>query len=341
MDFRSDTLTKPTKKMRQQMAIASVGDDVYGEDPTVNQLEQLAANMLGKEKALFFPSGTMANQVAVLTHTTPGDEVIVESDAHIFYYELGGLARLGGVQARTISSQQGQMPLAQIEKAIRAKDLHFPTTKLICLENTHNRKGGAVLPLDYLDDVGHLAKKHQLKVHMDGARLFNAVVALGVSPKQVVKNVDSVMFSLSKGLAAPIGSLLLGSQEFIEEAKKWRKMLGGGMRQAGVVAACGIVALEEMVERLAEDHAHAKQLALALAKIPGLKIDLTSVQTNIVIVNVAGTRYTGKEFVSELANVGIKAALFDENDVRLVTHKDISSEDIKMTIKLVYKILEE
>ncbi len=341
MDFRSDTVTVPTEEMRQAMANAPVGDDVYEEDPTVRELEEKAAELLGKERALFVPTGTMANQIAVLVHTNPGDEVIVEQDAHIYYYELGALARLGGVQARTIKGIRGKMSLDQIREVIRPNDLHFPVTKLICIENTHNRAGGAVLSADETIAICNLAKEHSLAVHLDGARIFNAAIALDVSVKDLVAPVDSVMFCLSKGLAAPIGSILLGTEDFIKKARKWRKMLGGGMRQVGVIAACGLVGLNTMVDRMKDDHRMSKELATGLSKIPGISIDVEDVETNIVVIDVRKTGMTSAEFINKLRDRGIKATSFGPHQVRFVCHKDIEEHKIRQAIELVSQMLGE
>jgi len=262
VDLRSDTVTHPTDTMRHAMFTAAVGDDVFGEDPTVKRLETMAAQKMGKTAALFTASGTMSNLIAVLTHTQHGNEIILGSEAHIFLNEVGGAAALGGLMMRTVTNDvDGRLPLVDIEIAVREKNIHYPETTLLCLENTQNRCGGAVLTPEYTDSVVQLAHSHDMKVHLDGARIFNAAVALGIPVVELVKEVDSVGFCLSKGLSAPVGSVLCGSKEYIERARKRRKMLGGGMRQAGVIAAAGIVALETMIERLAEDHANARKLA--------------------------------------------------------------------------------
>lgn len=339
IDLRSDTVTKPTPAMRQAMAHAEVGDDVYGEDPTVRTLEETAATLLGKEDALFVTSGTQGNQVAVLAHTRPGDEVIVESDAHIFYYEVGAMAALAGVQVRTLPGQRGQMPISDVQHAIRGQNIHFPETTLICLENTHNRAGGAILPLSYMQDVQKVAQAHSMRVHLDGARLFNAAVASGTSLAAYGSAVDSVQVCLSKGLSAPIGSLLAGSREFITRARKWRKALGGGMRQAGVIAAPGLIALTQMVDRLAEDHVRARRLAEGLAEIPGLSIDVSAVETNIVIVNIAATGRSEIEFLARLRDAGVLATDFGPALIRFVTHIGICDADIDAALSAVSRIV--
>ena len=269
IDLRSDTITRPTLAMRLAMANAVVGDDVLGDDPTVQRLEALAAARLGKEAALFVASGHMGNLVSLLTHCGRGDEIIVGDQAHIFYYEQGSAAVVGGIHPRTVPNQtDGTLALDQIEAAIRGDNVHFPRTRLICLENTHNRCGGPALPAAYVQAVGALARRYGLKLHVDGARVFNAAAALGVEVRELAADADSVSFCLSKGLAAPIGSVVCGSAAFIQQARRNRKLLGGGMRQAGVIAAAGIVALEQMVERLGDDHANAQRLAAGLSQIP-------------------------------------------------------------------------
>ncbi|MCK5181522.1 MAG: low-specificity L-threonine aldolase, partial [Dehalococcoidia bacterium] len=265
IDLRSDTVTHPTPGMRQAIFEAEVGDDVFREDPTVNRLEIMAATRMGKEAALLTTSGTQSNLIAVLIHSNHGDEIIVGDEAHILWYEVGGAATLGGVTMRTLPNDScGRLNLGDIDRAIRDKDIHYPETTLLCLENTHNRCGGTVLTTDYTDEVGNIDHTRGLKVHLDGARIFNAAIALGVPACTLAQNSDSVSLCLSKGLSAPVGSLLCGNKDFIERARKFRKMLGGGMRQAGIVAAAGIVALETMVDRLAEDHSNARRLAQGL-----------------------------------------------------------------------------
>ena len=283
IDLRSDTITRPTPAMRKAMAEAEVGDDVFKEDPTVNRLEALAARCMGKPAALLVASGTMGNLVAQLAHCGRGDETILGDQSHVFYYEQGGASALGGIHPRTLTNApDGTIPLEKIEAAIRPDDVHFPRSRLIILENTHNRCQGTPLSPQYMTAIGELASSHNLKLHIDGARIFNAGAALGVDAARLVAAGDSVTFCLSKGLAAPVGSMLCGDEAFIERARRVRKSLGGGMRQAGVIAAAGLVALSEMVDRLAEDHANARELALGLAHIPGLHIDPDAVATNIV-----------------------------------------------------------
>lgn len=327
VDLRSDTVTLPTPAMRQAMYAAEVGDDVYREDPSVCALEELAAAITGKEAALFVTSGTMGNQVAVLTHTQKGDEVICEAEAHVYYYEVGGLVTLAGVQPRTIAAAHGILTAAAIAPAIRPQDIHQPATTLICLENSHNRAGGTCYPLTVLEDIHTLAKRRQIAVHMDGARLFNAAVARQTTVAAIARYADSVQFCLSKGLCAPVGSILAGERGFIERARRYRKMLGGGMRQAGILAAAGIVALTQMVDRLAEDHAHAAYLAEAITNC-GFGIDLATVQTNIVLFDVLPLALNPEQFIADLGARGIKAGRFGETKVRMVTHYGIARDDV-------------
>jgi threonine aldolase len=328
IDLRSDTVTHPTPEMRKAMFEAEVGDDVYGEDPTVNRLEAMAAKMMGKEAGLFVTSGTQSNLIAVLTHTNHGDEIILGDESHIFWYEVGGASVLGGVIMHTVPTDScGRLNLDDIGRAIRSKDIHYPQTALICLENTHNRCGGAVLTTDYTNEVCNLAHRRGLKVHLDGARIFNAGVALGVPARALAQSVDSVTVCLSKGLSAPVGSLLCGSKGFVERARKFRKMLGGGMRQAGVIAAAGIVALETMTDRLAEDHANARRLAQGLAGIGGITLAQDDMPTNIVMFHLS-PELSVVEFMEGLEKAGVKIGLRDGRPFRAVTHRMVSSSDI-------------
>jgi threonine aldolase len=332
IDFRSDTLTKPTEEMRRLMYEAEVGDDVYGEDPTVRRLEERAAEMLGHEDALFVTSGTQGNQVALLTYCRAGEEIILEADAHIFLYEGGGPAALGGIQLRTVAGTAGVLPVEDVKKAVRDEnDIHQPRTRLICVENTHNKAGGRVIPIDKLRQLYQFAGERSIQVHMDGARLFNAVVASGTSAKEYGKYVDSAQICLSKGLSAPIGSVLTGSKEFINEARRWRKRLGGGLRQAGVIAAPGLYALEYMVDRLEEDHHNAKKLAERLNNIPGLRVDVDTVETNILMCEILGSGLSNEAFQARLAEAGIRASNFGEGIIRFVTHRHITAEDVEET----------
>lgn len=339
IDLRSDTVTKPTQEMREAMFKAEVGDDVYREDPTVNRLEEIAAEMLGKEAALFVTSGTQGNQVAILTHTRPGEEVILEAESHIFYYEAGAASALAGVQVRTIAGNRGQMPISDIQKSIRDTDIHVPRTALIALENTHNRAGGAVLPPEYMKEVSFLAKDKNIPIHLDGARLFNASVALNIDVKELTQYVDTVQICLSKGLSAPMGSILAGSKDYIETARKWRKRLGGGMRQAGLMAAPGIIALTKMVDRLKEDHNRAKNLAHGIEQVEGLRVDVSSVETNILLLDVKGLGTTAKSFMDEMHKYEIFGSVFGEYIIRLTTHREITDEDIDNTIKAIKEIV--
>ena len=341
IDLRSDTVTLPTDEMRRAMYEAEVGDDVHREDPTVNRLEELAAGVMGKEAALFTTSGTMTNLLGVLTNTRPGDEIIVGSEAHMLWYEVGGASTLGGVVIRTIpNDEDGKLDPADVEKAIRTENIHFPTSTLLCLENTHNRCGGVVLTPKYTDAVGELARRRGLAVHLDGARVFNAAVALGVDARELTRAADSVQFCLSKGLSAPVGSLLCGTKAFIDEARRWRKMLGGGMRQVGVLAAAGIEALQNMVGRLADDHANARRLAEGLAQMPGFAVNLGSVQTNIVIWDLATDRATPQEVTERLRAKGVKILPIGGRQFRAVTHYGIEAGDIDQALDVTRQVME-
>jgi threonine aldolase len=337
IDLRSDTVTKPTEAMLKAMIEAEVGDDVYGEDPTVNRLERLAAERLGKEAAMFVTSGTQGNQVAVLTHCHNGDEIILEADSHIFYYESGAVAALAGVQTRTVKGNRGAMDPEQVKRAIRGKNIHYPRTKLVCMENTHNRAGGAVITPEQMQAVYEVANHHGVAVHLDGARLFHAAVALGRDVQEFTRHVDTVQICLSKGLCAPMGSILAGPRAFIEEARWWRKKLGGGMRQAGYMAAPGIVALNEMVERLADDHRRAKMLADGLSRLP---FSVYPVETNIVLVDTSATGYKAVDFLNKLAERGVLATDFDEYLVRFTTHYHIGDSDIADTLAIVEQLID-
>ena len=331
IDLRSDTMTHPTDAMRRAMAAAEVGDDVFGEDPTVKRLEALAAEKVGQAAALFVTSGTMANLICQMVHCRRGDEMLVGDQAHIFFYEQGGSAAIGGIHPRNLPNQpDGTILLSNLEAALRPDDVHFPRSRLIALENTHNRCSGAPLAPDYVNSVVSLARRHNLKVHVDGARIFNASVALEVAPSELVTGVDSVSFCLSKGLAAPVGSLVCGSVDFIAEARRVRKVLGGGMRQAGVLAAAGIVALTGMVERLAEDHHNAKALARGLAELPGLEV--SQARTNIVYVRLARSDMDAAELVRRLRSRGGCVLAAARDRIRAVTHYQIGARDIAAAV---------
>ena len=339
IDLRSDTVTHPTPEMREAMYRAEVGDDVFGEDPTVNRLEAMAAERMGKEAALFVVSGTMGNLVALLTHCGRGDEAIVGDQSHTFLFEQGGMAALGGITPRPIPNQpDGTLRLEDIEAAIRPDNVHFPRTRLICLENTHNMCNGTPLTPEYTAQVARLARRHGLRVHLDGARVFNAAAALGVNVKELVREVDSVMFCLSKGLCAPVGSLLCGDADFIAEARRARKVVGGGIRQAGVLAAAGIVALERMTQRLEEDHRRARRLADGLAQIPGVEVG--PVHTNILYfwLTEEATK-TPEEVLDGLAERGIRVLGRENGQFRAVTHYWITDEDIDRTLQAMQEVM--
>lgn len=340
IDLRSDTITKPTPAMRRAMYEAEVGDDVLGDDPTVQRLEELAAERMGKEAGLYVASGTMGNLVCLLTHCGRGDEVIVGDQAHTYIYEQGGMAALGGIHPRPLPNRpDGTIDLEQIEAAIRPENVHFPRTRLVALENTHNRCGGAVLPVSYMRAVGKLARQHGLKYHLDGARVFNAAVALGVDVKEIVADCDSVSFCLSKGLGAPVGSVVVGTEDFIAEARRSRKVVGGGMRQAGVIAAAGIVALTEMVDRLAEDHANARRLAEGIADLPGIRLDPATVQTNIVIFELDRPDLTPQQLADRLAEHGVRLFAIGGQRLRAVTNYHVTAEDIDRALAAFATVL--
>jgi len=334
VDLRSDTVTQPTPAMREAMAKAKVGDDVYGEDSTVNHLQEMAAEMLGKEAGLFLPSGTMGNLIAVLTHCGRGDEVFLGNQAHIFRYEAGGISALGGVHSHQIPNQKdGSLLLEDIEDAIRWDDPHEPITRLIALENTQNKCGGVALSQEYIDQVGGFAKERGLAFHLDGARLFNAAAASTSSAQELAAPFDSLTFCLSKGLSAPVGSVLCGSHDFIKKAHRLRKQLGGGMRQAGVLAAAGIVALEEMVDRLGQDHLRARKLAKGLASVSSLILDEGTPYTNMIFMSLAEhSEYSGEKVEALLCDkYGIRIGLTGARSFRLVLHYWINDEDVEKT----------
>lgn len=337
IDLRSDTVTMPTAEMREAMANALVGDDVYQDDPTVNKLEEISAQMLGMDAALFVPSGTFGNQLAIFTHAKRGQEVIVGKDNHIVVHEVGASAVIAGVQLRTIETDNGKMDPYVIEKSIRADDIHEPETGLICVENAHGV--GTVMPLDNLRTIKSIAEKHSIPVHMDGARLFNAATALNVDVKEITSCADSVMFCLSKGLAAPIGSILAGEKKFIESARKKRKLMGGGMRQAGIIAAAGIIALEKMTSRLKEDHDNAKYFAEELSKIPGINVKLDRLDIDMIFFELSDEVISSKKLVQELYEKNIKINGIDNGEYRFVTHVGITRKDIDYVIKCIKDVI--
>ena len=343
IDLRSDTVTQPTEAMRLAMAEAEVGDDVMGEDPTILRLEEMAAEMMGKEASLFTASGTMSNLIAALTHCSRGDEVLMGSEAHMFWNEVAGAATLAGVQIRLVpNDDQGRMDRVSVAAAIRPSgNLHFPRTSLVCLENTHNRCNGGVLTPEDTKAIADVAHASGVAVHLDGARIFNAVVSLEIPARELVGDVDDVSFCLSKGLSAPVGSLLCGTQDFIDNARKWRKMVGGGMRQAGILAAAGIVALKTMIERLADDQAHAHRLAEGLAQIPGINVDPQRFPTNIVFVEVEAELGPMPEYVERLSQEGVKVSYPGGSRFRMVTHRHITGEDADMAIDRVARVSKE
>ncbi len=341
VDLRSDTVTQPTAAMRAAMAAAPVGDDVMGEDPTINRLQEMAAARMGKEASLFVPSGTMGNLIAVLATCQRGDEAIMGTLGHTFLFEAGGVSALGGVFPHTLPNQpDGTLKLDDIRGAIRPDDVHHPVSKLVILENTHNRCGGVALTAEYTRQVAELAHGHGLRLHIDGARIFNAAVALGVPAAELVAPADSVTFCLSKGLSAPVGSVLCGPTEMIDSARRLRKQLGGGMRQAGVLAAAGIVALEEMVDRLAEDHRRAAKLAAGLVKIPGLKLGMGLPQTNMVFADLTeDVPFTAKEVAARLAQFDVRVGAVGERRFRMVTHVWVDDAGIDQTLQAFAKVL--
>ncbi|HEV2012436.1 MAG TPA: GntG family PLP-dependent aldolase [Candidatus Dormibacteraeota bacterium] len=337
VELRSDTFTLPTESMRAAMASAEVGDDVWDEDPTIHRLQQRAAEMVGKEASLFVPSGTMGNLCALISHAKPGEEVLLEGESHIFHSEVAGASVVGGLQLRPLESVDGRLAPEQVRRAIREPDIHQPPTGLLCLENTHNRRGGTCLSANQTEALCAVAHDAGFPVHLDGARVFNAAVALRVDVRQLTGPLDSVMFCLSKGLSAPVGSMLAGSKDFIERARRTRKMLGGGMRQAGVLAAAGLCALNEMVDRLAEDHANARRLAEGLWGLPGVDVDVSRVETNMVFGDCRPPLTAGS-FIDRCREVGV---LLDQASLyrwRMVTHRGVSVEDVDYAVDAVRRL---
>ncbi|NOZ71868.1 MAG: low-specificity L-threonine aldolase [Chloroflexi bacterium] len=339
IDLRSDTFTQPTPAMREAMATAAVGDDVFGEDPTVLALEALAAETMGKQAAVYVTSGTQGNLVSLLAHCGRGDEAIMGHLGHTFLYEQGGSAALGGIHPRTVPNQDdGTIRLEDLEAALRADNIHFPVSRLIILENTHNRAYGSYLTPEYTDAVADFAHSHGLALHIDGARIFNAAVAQDIDVKELVRNADSLTFCLSKGLSAPVGSVVCGSADFIQRARRARKVLGGGMRQAGIIAAAGIVALNEMVDRLADDHANARRLAEGVAALPGFNVNLERVQTNIVYIDIEHPHITADEAVMHLHESGVGVLATGPRRLRAVTHYGIEARHIEQAIQAFAQI---
>jgi threonine aldolase len=341
IDLRSDTITKPTPAMRRAMAEAEVGDDVFGDDPTVKRLEELAADRLGKEAGLYVASGTMGNLVSLLAQCGRGDEVIVGDQAHTYMYEQGGMAALGGIHPRVLRNQpDGTLDLDEIVAALRdPNNAHYPKSRLVTVENTHNRCGGAPLSVDYMRSVGKLAREHGLLFHVDGARIFNAAVALGVDVKALVADADSVTFCLSKGLAAPVGSVVCGRKAFIAEARRARKVVGGAMRQVGVIAAAGIVALEQMVERLAEDHANARALAAGLAELPGIQVEEVPVRTNIVYFQITQPGTDAPRLVARWDEAGVRMGAVGLRRVRAVLNYHVTAADVPVALAVMRDLL--
>ncbi len=342
-DLRSDTVTHPTEEMRAAMARADVGDDVMGEDPSVNQLEEMAAQMVGKEAAVLVASGTMGNLVSILAQTQRGDEVIAGTESHVFWNECGGASVMGGLQLRQVANDyRGMMDPDEVDRAIRRPgNIHFPRSSLLCLENTHNRcSGGILTPSDTkaLCDVAHA---HGMQVHLDGARIFNAAIALEVPATELTKDVDDLTFCLSKGLSAPAGSLVCGDRDFVDRARKWRKAVGGGMRQVGVLAAAGMVALQTCIERLSDDHANARRLAEGLAEIPGLSVDPDHIRTNIVFVEVDPSLGPTPEFIRRMREEGVRVSYPGERNFRMVTNRHITAQDVDETLGIVSRVARE
>jgi len=341
IDLRSDTVTLPTEEMLEAIRHAALGDDVYGEDPTVKKLEEMAAEKMGKEAALLVTSGTQANLVSLMNNTKRGDLVFLEAESHIYWYEGGGISAIAGLLPWLIKGELGAIEPEDIEAAIRPKNIHFPEPSLICIENTHNRYGGTIVTPSQMQAISQVARKHGLKFYMDGARIFNAAVALKIDVREFTKHVDNLMFCLSKSLSCPVGSVVVGDQQFIEKARKTRKVLGGGMRQAGIIAAAGVVALEKMIDRLEEDHKNARRLAEGIAKIDGIKVDLNMVQTNMVLFDISTLGASDPVFVQELRESGILVSVMGKNSIRIVTHRGIEKVHIEKAINVIDSVVKE
>ena len=336
IDLRSDTVTKPTPAMREAMASAEVGDDVLGDDPTVKRLEERTAELLGKEASVYMPSGTMTNQVAIRAHTEAGDEVLMDMNAHVYFYEAGAPAALSGVMCRLLPGVRGIFTADDVEAALRPKNLHFPTTKLVCVENTHNRGGGSVWPIDLIAGVSNTARGHGLRLHLDGARVWNASAASGVPEREYASYFDSVSVCFSKGLGAPVGSALAGTKEFTDRARRFRKQFGGGMRQAGIIAAGPLYALENHRARLVEDHANAKRFAEGIHGLPGIEVDPATVETNIVSFLV--TAMPAADLVQKLKDRGVLVLANSVDHIRAVTHLDVTKEQVAAAVGIMGKI---
>lgn len=339
IDLRSDTVTQPSEPMRRAMYQAAVGDDVYEEDPTVAELERLVAAQMGKEAGLFVTSGTQGNLVALLTHCPRGAEVILEAEAHIYYYEVGGLSALGGMIPVPVRGCHGVLDPRDVERSIRGANIHYPETRLVCLENTHNRAGGTVTTPEQVRAVAEVAHARGIPVHIDGARIYNAAVALQLPPATLTADADTVNVCLSKGLGAPVGSVLCGPRQFIQAARKYRKMVGGGLRQVGVLAAAGIYAVQNNVARLAEDHVNARFLAEGLSQIPGITVDLSTVQTNILIADVGATGCPASELAERFGAAGVKCGAFGPTSIRFVTHLNVDRADCAEALRRIGQVV--
>lgn len=341
VDLRSDTITKPTQEMRNVMARAEVGDDVFEEDPTVNLLQEKVAQLCGKEAALFVTSGTMGNQISLKVHTQPGDEVILEENCHILNYEVGAPGLISGVQIRTIPGNRGVITAEQIQSVLRPENIHFAKQRLICIENTHNRGGGSIFPIEEIKKIHHVAQQNGLKMHLDGARLWNASVETGIPLKDYAAYFDSVSLCFSKGLGAPVGSIIVGEADFIREARRVRKALGGGMRQVGILAAAALYAMEHHLPLLKEDHKKAKDLAQFLAQLPYIKLDLDSVQTNIIIFNWEHPSLTTQEVQNRLEEKGVRFLAISKDRMRMVMHFQVTEEDVEFVKQQLEKFIQE